>query len=93
MSDKNNGNENNLNLLNDNIRWLPNAIEFDYDTFVIVYDNGEWYATHWDEDAFDEDIILKNNEIEFHEQTLFEERFISNDEFNRLQDMVTELNR
>lgn len=77
------------------IEWLSDAVEFDYGNFVIKFDGGIWYASHWDEDAFDEDIVIHSPQhgIEFSEGEidLFGEHTLSLEEFGRLQQAVDNL--
>lgn len=77
-----------------NIEWLSNAIEFDYNTFVIVYDDRMWYASHEDEEKFEEDIIIHSPKdgVEFPgEINLFNEHTLTEEEFNLLRESITNI--
>lgn len=76
------------------LEWLNDAIEFDYDSFIIKVENGQWVASHWDEDRFEEDIVLQDPKygIEFDEpMNLFGEHVLTVEEFQLLEKQATNI--
>lgn len=78
----------------ESIEWLSDAVEFDYETFIIQYWDGVWTAWHNDEEVHPEPIVLQFPEegIYFNEDTdLFGEHTLTVEEFQLLREHATNI--
>jgi len=63
------------------------AIEFEYDAFSIFYivDNNTWYASAYDEDKYESDIIIQDDKIQYEDNLkLFDDFILTREEFDSL---------
>ncbi len=68
-------------------------IEIPCRAFFIYHDTitGEWYASHPDEDRYDDDIIIQDEKNSFMEMELFDGYKLTKEEFDKWQEMVKEI--